>query len=105
MNAKDWREQRVTKEECADVSRTHAHEGRIGRFDLATILVALNAPIILLAFCFKLGFITSLGLLALALIFYVALMLSIYIFHKPARWAFIGIVDSFILAYIVHWIR
>ena len=105
MNAKDWREQRVTKDECADVSRKHAHEGRIGRFELATILVALNAPIILLALCFKLGFITSLGLLALAFIFYVALMLSIYIFHKPARWAFIGIVDSFILAYIVHWIH
>ena len=105
MKAKDWRERRVTSGECADVSRTHAHEGRIGRFALATILVALNAPIILLAFCFKLGFLTTLGLLALSLIFYVALILSIYVFHKPARWAFFGIVDSLILAYAVHWFR
>ena len=105
MIAKDRQERWRALVEYADVSRKKAHERRTGRFQLATILAALNAPIILLAFCFKLGFLTTLGLFALALVFYVALILSIYVFHKPARWAFIGIVDSLILAYIVHWIR
>jgi hypothetical protein len=105
MIAKDWRERRGTPVEYADVSRTKAHERRTGRFKLATSVAALNAAIILLAFHLKLGFLTTLGLLALALIFYVALILSIYVFHKPARWAFLGVVDSLILAYIVHWFR
>jgi hypothetical protein len=70
----------------------------------ATIVAALNAAIILLAFGLKLGFLTVLGLFALALLFYVALILSIYVFHKPARWAFLGILDSIILVYAVHWI-
>ena len=68
-------------------------------------MAALNAAIILLAFHLKIGFLTVLGLFALALLFYVALILSIYVFHKPARWAFLGILDSLILAYVVHWFR
>ena len=105
MIAKDWRERRRTPVECVDVSRTQAHESRTGRFKLATILAALNAPIILLAAHLKLGFLPVLGFLVLALIFYVALILSIYVFHKPALWAFLGSLDSLILVYVVHWIR
>jgi hypothetical protein len=105
MIAKDWQKRRGNPEDYPDISRTKVHEGQTGRFKLATIVAALNAAIILLTFRLKLGFPTVLGLFALALIFYVALILSIYAFHKPALWAFIGIVDSLILAYIVHWIR
>ena len=105
MIAKDWRERRGTPVECIDVSRTQAHERRTGRFKLATILAALIAPVILLVAHLKLVFLTLLGFLVSAFIFYVALILSIYIFHKPARWAFLGIVVSLILAYLVHWIR
>ena len=102
MVAKDWH---GTPVKCADVSRTQAHERRTGRFKLATILAALIAPVILLVAHLKLVFLTLLGFLVSAFIFYVALILSIYIFHKPARWAFLGIVVSLILAYLVHWIR
>jgi hypothetical protein len=105
MIAKDWQERRGTSEECPDVSRTKAHERQTGRFKLATIVAALNAATILLASGLKLGFLTVLGLFALALLFYIALILSIYVFHKPARWAFLGILDSLILAYAVHWIH
>src|ERR1700738_4184199 len=99
MIAKDWQERRGTPEEYPDVSRTKAHERQTGRFKLATIVAALNAAIILLTFRL------NLGLFALALLFYVALILSIYVSHKPARWAFLGILDSLILAYAVHWIH
>jgi hypothetical protein len=44
------------------------------------------------------------GFLTLSLVFYVALVSSIYIFHKPARWAFLGILGCILLAYITHWI-
>jgi hypothetical protein len=103
MIAKDWRERREIRVECADVSRTPAYERRKGRFKLATILAALIAPIILLISHLKLGFLAVLGFLASALIFYVALIFSIYVLHKPARWAFLGIVGSLVLAYLVHW--
>ena len=105
MIAKDRQELWRAPVEYADVSRKKAHERRTGRFQLATILAALNAPITLLAFHLKLAFPTVLGFLALAFLFYVALILSIYVFHKPARWAFIRIVNSLVLAYIAHWIR
>ena len=105
MPAKVWQERRGTAEEYPDVSRTKAHERQTGRFGLATIVATLNAVIILLTFRLKLGLLTVLGLFALALLFYVALILSIYVFHKPARWAFLGMLDSLILAYAVHWIH
>ena len=82
----------------------YADVGLTGKFKLATIVAGLNAAIVLFAFRLKLGFPTVLGLLALAFLFYVALSLSIYVVHKPARWAFLGIEDSLILAYVVHWI-
>jgi hypothetical protein len=83
----------------------HANVGLTGRFKMATIVAALNAAVILLAFRLQLGFLTLLGPIALALLFYAALILSIYVSHKPARWAFLGILDSLILAYVVHWIH
>ena len=104
MLAMDWQERLGTPEKYPDVNRTKAHERQTGRFNLATIVVALNVAIILLTFRLRSGFLTFLGLFALALLFYVALILSIYVFHKPARWAFLGILDSLILAYAVHWI-
>ena len=44
------------------------------------------------------------ALSCLLLVFYVALVSSIYIFHAAARWAFFGIVGSLLLAYIAHWL-
>lgn len=79
-----WEKRCKTPMEYADVGLT-------GKFKLATIVAALNAAIILFAIRLKLGFQTFLGLIALALLFYVALILSIYVSHKPARWAFLGI--------------
>jgi hypothetical protein len=101
MKAKDWQ---VRREERCDAPMEYADVGLTGKFKLATIVAGLNAAIVLFAFRLKLGFPTVLGLLALAFLFYVALSLSIYVFHKPARWAFLGILDSLILAYVVHWI-
>ena len=43
-------------------------------------------------------------LLALSLLFYVALILSIYVFHKPAQWAFLGLIASLLLALITEWL-
>jgi hypothetical protein len=105
MIAKDWQQRRGTPEEYPDVSRRKAHERQTERFKLATIVATLNTAIILLTFRLKLAFLTDLGLLALAFLFYVALMLSIYVFHKPAHWAFLGILDSLVLVYVVHWIH
>jgi hypothetical protein len=45
------------------------------------------------------------GFLALSLIFYVALVFSVYVFHKTALWAFLGIVGSILLACITVWLR
>ena len=45
------------------------------------------------------------GFLALSLIFYVALVFSVYVFHKPTLWAFLGIVGSILLACITQWLR
>ena len=105
MKAKDWQQRRGTPEEYPDVSRTKAHEKQTGRFKLGTILATFNAAIILLTFRLKLASLTVSALFALALLFYVALILSIYISHKPAHWAFLGILNSLILDYAVHWIH
>jgi hypothetical protein len=102
MIAKD---RQVRREQRCEAPIKYADVGLTGKFKLATIVVALNAVIILFAFRLKLGFPTVLGLFALALLFYVALILSIYVFHKPAFWAFLGLEDCLILAYVVHWIR
>ena len=101
MMAKDWQ---VRREERCKAPIEYADVGLTGKFKLATTVAALNAAIILFAYRIKLGFPTVLGLIALAFLFYVALILSIYVFHKPAHWAFLGLLDSVILAYVVHWI-
>jgi hypothetical protein len=98
MVAKDRPERWETSVGYANVSLT-------GRFKLAAIVGALNAATILVAFHLKSGFPLLLGLFGLALLFYVALILSIYVFHKPARWAFLGVLDTLLLAGAVHWIQ
>jgi hypothetical protein len=92
-----------------EVSWTQAYARRMRRFNLEVIFVALISSIILLAswvFSYEVTLIhlIPIGFLVLSLVFYLALIFSIYAFHNPARWAFFGVVGSLLLACIASWL-